>query len=376
VSGAHELPRTQSPGLTWLEEGRRVVAATLVRTVGSSPLDPGAEMLVDDRGAIEGSVTGGCVEGALFEEAQQVLAGAAPRVVRYGISDDEAAAVGLMCGGTVEVFVHELTPDGVEPLAAARRGIEAGQPVAVATVLNGESAGSKMAILEDRTEGGLGVSPLLDRSVENDARGFLGQGESVVRSYGAQGEVLGSELRVYIQSFATPPSMVIFGAIDFSVAVAKLAGLLGYRVTICDARAPFVRSARFEEVAEVVVDWPDRYLAGRSLDERDVVLVFTHDRKFDEPALISALATDAGYIGALGSRRTQRERIERLRAAGVDEDAIARITAPTGLDLGARTPMETAVSILGEVIARRAGRSGASLSEHEQAIHPREAQVP
>lgn len=371
----HELPRTQSSGLDWLEEGRRVVAAALVRTVGSAPLDPGAEMLVDDRGMIEGSVTGGCVEGALFEEAQQVLAGGPPRVMRYGVSDESAAGVGLMCGGTVEVFVHELGEASSEALTEARRLVEAGEPVAVATLLDGESAGSKMTISKSGTVGGLRLNDLLDHSVENDARGFLGQGESVVRRYGAGGEVLGADLRVYIQSFATPPAMVIFGAIDFSVAVARLARQLGYVVTICDARVPFVQTRRFQEVADVVVDWPDRHLADRQLGERDVVLVFTHDSKFDEPALISALQTGAGYIGALGSRKTHCDRTERLRAAGIDEDGIARIAAPCGLDIGARTPMETAVSVLAEVIARHAGREGCSLSEENAPIHAREASV-
>jgi xanthine dehydrogenase accessory factor len=184
---------------------------------------------------------------------------------------------------------------------------------------------------------------------------------------------MGADLAVYIQAFSTQPRMVIFGAIDFSAEMAKVASQIGYRVTICDARGPFVKSPRFSRAAEVVVDWPDRYLVGEDLSGRDVVLVFTHDAKFDEPALIGALATDAGYIGALGSRKTQARRVERLRDAGLDEEAVARIHAPCGLDIGARTPPETVISILAEVIAVRTGRAGESLRDTSGPIHPQAA---
>ena len=326
-------------------------------------------MLVDDGTNIEGSVTGGCVEGALVEEAQRILGGEAARIVTYGVSDEEAAGVGLMCGGTVRVFVHEHRGDALEALDAVAGARAADEPVAVATLLDGDGAGAKMAILSDRVVGGLGVTELLDRSVQRDARGQLDEGISRLRRYGAGGEVMGADLAVYIQAFSTQPRMVIFGAIDFSAEMAKVASEIGYRVTICDARGPFVKSPRFSRAAEVVADWPDRYLEGEDLSDRDVVLVFTHDAKFDEPALIGALATDAGYIGALGSRKTQARRVARLRDAGVDEEAIARIHAPCGLDIGARTPPETVVSILAEVIAVRTGRAGESLRETSGPIH-------
>jgi xanthine dehydrogenase accessory factor len=370
------LPTSESIAAGWLREGRRVVDAMLVERIGSAPLDPGAQMLVDERGTIEGSVTGGCVEAALVEEAQEILAGAAPKVVTYGISDEEAAGVGLMCGGTVRIFLHEQHPAWLEALDAVAEARAAGRPVALATLLDGDRAGSKLAILADRTVGGLGVSELLDRSVQRDALGQLDEGVSRVRRYGAGGEVMGSELGVYIQAFATRPRMVIFGAIDFSAEMANLADAIGYQVTICDARQPFADSRRFSDVAEVVVDWPDRYMEGQELGPRDVVLVFTHDAKFDEPALISALATDAGYIGALGSRRTQESRRERLAEAGIDDESIARLHAPSGLDIGARTPVETAVSILAEVIAARTGRQGESLRDTSGPIHPGAAADP
>src|SRR5215211_2836992 len=327
--------------LEWLDEGRRVVAAALVETVGSAPLDPGAVMLVDDSGRIEGSVTGGCVEGALVEEAQGVLAGAPPRVATYGMSD----------------------------------AIEAERPVALATLLEGPGAGAMMVVTKDGTVGSLGMTELLDKSVEREARGFLDQGRSALRRYSRRGEVMGSEIGVAIQAFSLPPTMVIFGAIDFSAALAKIADDIGYRVTIVDAREAFLQSPRFSEHAEVVVDWPDRYLARRLLGPNDAVLVFTHDPKFDEPALLAALASDAGYIGALGSRRTQADRTRRLREAGVTDEELARINSPCGLDVGARTPAETAIAVLGEILALRAGLRGGRLSEASGPIHSRPAEA-
>jgi len=366
------VPSSQAIASEWLAAGRRVVAATLIERIGSAPLDPGAEMLVSDDGRIEGTVTGGCVEGALAQEAQAILGGEPARVSTYGISDEEAAGVGLMCGGTVRVFVHEISADAAPVLDAVRGELEAGRPVALATLLDGERAGAKLAVTESGVVGSLGVTELLDRSVARDARGFLDEGVSRVRRYGGGGEVMGDELGVYIQAFATRPKMIIFGAIDFSVAVARLAREVGYEVTICDARKAFASSPRFSSVAEVVIDWPDRFMEGRTLGPRDVVLVFTHDRKFDEPALTAALASGAGYVGALGSRRTHEQRRERLLEAGLSAEEIDRIHAPCGLDLGARTPEETAVSILAEVIAARTGRSGESLSRTEGPIHPPE----
>jgi xanthine dehydrogenase accessory factor len=252
---------------------------------------------------------------------------------------------------------------------AALDATREGRPAALATLLDGETAGAKLAVAGDTVVGTLGGTELLDRSVARDARGFAEQGVSVVRRYGGDGATAGDdELRVYIQSFAPPPEMVIFGAVDFSAALATHARALGYHVTICDARAAFARSPRYTEVADVVIAWPQDYLAGRRLGPRDAVLVFTHDPKFDEPAVVAGLASGAGYIGAMGSRRTQTARFERLRAAGVDEEQLARIAGPCGLDIGARTPEETAISVLAEIIARRTGRAGAPLVETSGSI--------
>jgi len=363
------MPAAERTAAAWLREGTRVVAATLVERIGSAPLDPGAQMLIGDDGRIEGSVTGGCVEAALVEEAQRIFAGGPAHVAAYGISDEEAAGVGLMCGGAVRVFVHELDPDSADRLERTAAAIEDGEPVAVATLLDGDAAGAKMAIFPDEVLGALAPEGLLDRSVIREARGFLDKGVSTIRHYGSGGEVMGSELSVYIQAFATRPRMVIFGAIDFSAAMAKLAVEVGYEVTIVDARRPFLESPRFSEAAETVVSWPDDYLAEQRLGPRDAVLVFTHDPKFDEPALLAALAGDAGYIGALGSRRTHEKRLVRLREAGALEEHLERIHSPCGLDIGARTPAETSVSILAELIAVRSGRAGASLAKTSGPIH-------
>ena len=354
--------------LEWLDDGRPMAIATLVETEGSSPLEIGAMMLVDGEDNIEGSVTGGCVEGALVEEAREVLAGGEARLRTYGITDEQAVDVGLMCGGTVHIFIEAIRDEPRSVLAEAVRSALDERPAAVATLVDGDDAGSRIAVIDGDVSGGLGLD-FLDRTVTRETRGMLAQGITALRRYGADGAAMGSDLRVSVRSFAEPPRMVIFGAIDFSVATAALARQLGYRVAIVDPREPFLRSRRFSAVAEVAVGWPDRYLKGQELSDRDVVLVFTHDSKLDEPALVSGLASGAGYVGALGSRRTQAKRVERLLAAGVPQDEIDRIAAPCGLDIGARTPPETAVSILAEVIAKQNARAADPLSESEGPIH-------
>jgi len=354
---------TREATLRWITEGRRFATAVLVEVLGSAPLDPGANMLIDEKGAIEGSVTGGCVEGALVEEAQRVLAGGAPVVKTYGISDELAGDVGLMCGGTVRIIVSEVTEDVAPALVAALLAEGEGRPAAIATLLDGPNTGRRLAIVDGETTGELGVTELLDRSVSREAAGLLARGVTLIRRYGSDGSTMGDDLRVHVLSYATPPRLIVFGAIDFSAAVARLARDIGYHVTICDARRPFLQSGRFEAAHELVFEWPDRYLDGVELGERDVVLVFTHDAKFDEPALIGALRTGAGYIGALGSRNTQERRRERLLESGVAAQDIERISAPCGLDIGAASPTETAISVLGEVIAVQTGRAGGRLGE-------------
>ncbi|HVW48237.1 MAG TPA: XdhC family protein [Solirubrobacterales bacterium] len=356
----------------WLRGGRRVVAALLVGVEGSAPLEPGAMMLVADDGAIEGSITGGCVEAALVEEARAVLAGGPPRTAIYGISDELAGSVGLTCGGTVHVFVHELSGDAAEVEASARDAAAAGRPVAIATLLDGAGAGGKLAVVDGEAVGGFGGPELLDHSVARDAAGMLAQGRSGIRHYGEDGATLGTALAVHIHVYAPPPKMLIFGAIDFSAALAEIAAGIGYEVTIADPRVPFLGSPRFERAATTLAVWPEDAFDRVELGPRDAVLVFTHDPKFDQPALLGALEADVGYVGALGSRKTTADRLRRLREAGLGEEKLARLHAPCGLDIGAATPEEVAISVLAEVIAERSGRGGASLSEGSDAIHPRE----
>jgi xanthine dehydrogenase accessory factor len=254
---------------------------------------------------------------------------------------------------------------------ALRDALRAEEPVALATVIDGSAAGAKLLVRPGGPPLGSLGDPDLDRVATRDALGELEAGLTSTRHYGAHGEARERAVAVFIESFAPPPRMVIFGAVDFTAALVKAAKLLGFRVTVCDARAVFATRQRFPEADDVVNDWPDRHLAkiGPELGRRDAVCVLTHDAKFDVPAILAALETDVGYLGAMGSRRTHANRVERLRDAGVEEAGLARIMAPIGLDLGARTPEETAVSICAEIIARRTGRDAPSLRDTKGAIH-------
>jgi xanthine dehydrogenase accessory factor len=366
---------TQQLTASWLSEGRRVAQALLVEVEGSAPLPAGAMMIIDGEGSIEGSITGGCVEGALVTEAEALLAGpdAAPaRLLTYGISDELAGTVGLMCGGIVHILVSRLAGEAAQVERAALEAHAAGRPAAVATLLDGPTAGARLAIVDDGVIGRLHVNELLDRNVAREAAGLLEEGKTTLRRFGADGATLGDDLRVHIRAYALPPRMIIVGAIDFSAALAPFAAQIGYDVTIIDARDRFVRSPRFSAAARVQVGWPQDVMAGLELGPRDSVLVFTHDPKFDEPALIAALATGAGYIGALGSRQTTADRERRLRDAGVGDADLARVHAPCGLDIGSRTAEETAISVLAEIIADRARRTGTPLQATSGPIHGRD----
>jgi xanthine dehydrogenase accessory factor len=345
-----------------------------VEVEGSAPLPVGAMMVIDDQGNIDGSITGGCVEGAVVTEAEAMLAeGSAPaKMLRYGISDELAGTVGLMCGGIVHILVYELRGEAAEVERAVLMAHSDGRPAAVATLVDGDSAGHRLAVIDNQLIGSLGASDLLDRNVAREAQGLLEEGKTTLRRFGSDGATLGDDIRVHIRAYALPPKMWIFGAIDFSAALAPFASQIGYEVTICDARDRFARSRRFSSVASVKVGWPQDVMTDVDLGPRDAVLVFTHDPKFDEPALISALATNAGYIGALGSRQTTADREDRLRRAGVEEADLARIHAPCGLDIGSRTAEETAVSVLAEIIAVRAERAGTPLRQTSGPIHGRD----
>jgi xanthine dehydrogenase accessory factor len=358
----------------WWETGEPFGLATVVRTFRSAPREPGAALAASGGGEVTGSVSGGCVEGAVYELAREVIETGAPVLQTYGVSDDDAFAVGLTCGGILDVFVERVSRDEFAELGQVAAAVERGEPVAVATVIAGPGrVGARRVIWGTdaaRPSGGsLGAGERLDSAADDDARGMLAQGLTGVRRYGAHGERRGDELSVFVSSFAPPPRMLVFGAIDFAAAVARVGKFLGYRVTVCDARGLFATQARFPDADEVVVGWPHRYLDGVDTDNRTVICVLTHDPKFDVPLLDVALRRPAAYIGAMGSRRTHEDRIARLRQAGLTEAELARLRSPIGLDLGARTPEETAVSVAAELIQLRWGGSGRPLTQTSGRIH-------
>ncbi|WP_298349153.1 XdhC family protein [Ferrimicrobium sp.] len=388
--------------LQWRAQGKRCSLATVVAVEGSGPREPGALMAVNEDGEVVGSVSGGCVEGAVVTEALLRLDAPEPilrsfgilgtetpkeaTTLAFGFSDDEAVAVGLTCGGTFHILVQPEPPGYLDRLAEA---LQEDTPFVIATVYSVNedldsyfveenravvppAVGASMLILGDgEVLGSLGNADL-DRVVARDAAGVLQQAQGTRRSYGRRGQSRSREVAVVMAVSAPPPTMLIFGAVDFSDALAQAAKLLGYRVVVVDARAVFATEARFPKADEVVVAWPNDYLTtwGASLSERDAICILTHDPKFDVPAIEAALATRAGYIGVMGSRRTQADRVSRLVTQGIAVEEIRqRVCGPIGLDIGARTPQETAVSILAEIIARRERRLAGSLSESAGPIH-------
>jgi xanthine dehydrogenase accessory factor len=352
----------------WYDTGRPVGLATVVGTSSSAPRQPGAAMAVSSDGEAVGSVSGGCVEGAVYDLATDVLTGSGPVLQTYGYSDSDAFAVGLTCGGSVTVFVQSVQAAEQPQLGEVLTAVDAHEPVALATVIAGGDPGGRRAVWPDRVAGTLGNEGL-DAAVTDDARGMLEQGTTGQRHYGARGERRRDEVTVFVEAFQPPPRMLVFGAIDFAAAVARIGKFLGYRVTVCDARAVFATVRRFPDADEVVVEWPHRFLARTPVDARTVICVLTHDPKFDVPLLEVALRTPAGYIGAMGSRRTHDDRLARLREVGLTDAELARVHSPIGLDLGARTPEETAVAIAAEIVAGRWGGTGRPLGETEGAIH-------
>ena len=355
--------------LPWYREGGRFAVATVVRTWSSSPRPIGAAMAVSETGEVIGSVSGGCVEGAVYEVAQEVLESGQPQMVTYGVSDSDAFQVGLTCGGTLELFVQPVDAASFEHLEVLAEAVQARQPVALATVVAGaDGLGGRLLVTAGQTYGSLGGGRL-DQAVTDDARGMLGLGRTGLLHLGRDGERRVEELSVFVESYAPPPRMIVFGAIDFAVAMARIGKFLGFHVTVCDARPVFATRRRFPDVDEVVVAWPHKYLEQVEVDERTVLCVLTHDPKFDVPLLAVALGTKACYVGAMGSRRTHLDRLQRLREVGVSEQDLAGMSSPIGLDLGARTPEETAVSIAAEIIARMWGGTGQPLTSMSAPIH-------
>lgn len=303
---------------SWSADGLRAASATVVKTERSAPREPGASLAVSEKGDIVGSVTGGCVEPAVYEEARAVLAGDGPRLVEYGIADEQAFDVGLPCGGTVHVFVNMVERDLVDELAGA---VRAERPVALAVEISGSEIGAQRLVPRDER---------LEPGIEGDT---------------------------FFLPFLPRPRMYVFGAVDHAAALASAGRLLGYHVTVSDARARFVTAERIPDADELVVGWPDDVLRDSPVDERTAVCVLTHDHKLDVPALKAALASRAGYIGAMGSRRTTEAREALLRDEGVSEEELARIKAPIGLDIGSRTPAEVAIAVAAQIVATRRGRA-------------------
>jgi xanthine dehydrogenase accessory factor len=323
------------------------------------------------------------VEGAVYELAEQVLASGEPARERYGFSADNVFAVGLTCGGELDVFVQPASPEANPGLLAAIEAAGAGEPVALARVIGGTAglAGCGIAVFADRHVGSVGNAGL-DSSIVDDVRAMLGRGQTGRRQFARDGTCAiafdvdaSPEVEVFVESWTTPAKMLVFGAIDFAAAVAGIGRFLGYHVVVCDARETFTTPERFPQAHEVVVEWPHRYLASTHTDGRTVVCVLTHDPKFDIPLLTEALRRPLGYVGALGSRRTHADRLRMLHEEGLTETEIARLRAPIGLDIGARTPEETAVSIAAELIALQRGGTGGPLTTTVGPIHREPLQI-
>jgi xanthine dehydrogenase accessory factor len=358
----------------WFTEGREMAVATVVAVHGSAPRAPGAALAVDSAGTVTGSVSGGCVEGAVYDLCRQALADGRPVRERFGYDADDDAddafAVGLTCGGVLDVLVVPVRAgDPVrEVYEAAVAVAAAGEPAALARVVVGPDPydGRALLVRADGTHtGGLGGDRALDRTVAAEAHAFLDAGRT------GTVEVSRCEvpLTVLVETSVPPPRLIVFGAVDFTAALVRAGKLLGHHVTVCDARPVFATRARFPEADEVVVDWPHRYLDRTPVDTRTALCVLTHDAKFDVPLLRRALRLPLAYVGAMGSRRTHEDRVRRLREAGVTEAELSRLRSPIGLDLGARTPEETAVSIAAELVAVRRGGTGAPLTGADVPIH-------
>ena len=324
----------------WRSRGERIALARVVATRRSAPRPVGSKLAISESGDLAGSVSGGCVESEVYEAAQDVLHGGEPRLLTYGISDDLALSVGLPCGGEIDVWVDEPDPDLLEQLADVVRADRH------AVVLTDLEDGSQRLALD-------GEDPQTDELIR-------GGHSRVVELEGR---------RVFADVFGPPPSLLVYGAVDTADALCAAASAIGWRTIVADARGRFATSERIPNADEIIVAWPEDTLAQVEPDHTTAIVVLTHDDKFDLPLLAAALETDAFYIGALGSRKNQERRRERLLDAGVDEEAIDRIRGPAGLDIGAQTPAETAISILAEILAVRADRSGGPLKTASGRIH-------
>jgi xanthine dehydrogenase accessory factor len=337
----------------WRSRGERVALATVVATRRSAPRPVGAKLGVSEGGELAGSVSGGCVENEVYGAAREVLGGGRGRLLTYGISDDFALEVGLPCGGEIDVFVG--APDE-EVLVLALEVAERGERAVQFTVLDGPDVGAELLVLENGEVVGSGPTDLAEH------------GRELIR--GKRSRTLELEGRtVFADVLGPPPRVLVFGAVDTAEALCKAARMIGWRTIVADARGKFATAERIPSADELIVGWPEDVLARVEADHDTAIVVLTHEEKFDVPAIAGALATEAFYVGAMGSRRAQESRRERLAEAGIGEEALARVFGPSGLDLGAQSPAETGLSVLAEILAVRAGRAGGHLRETRGRIH-------
>lgn len=350
--------------------GQQVALATVVRTTGSAPRPVGTMMAVAADGRVAGSLSGGCVEGSVCAIAEEVIASRRPQLHRFGYSDGDAFSTGLTCGGELEVLVEPIAAADLAALATAGAAEEVSGAVVVVAHPDPRLVGARW-LVGDRPDARLGTG--LAAAVEADAPALMQAGQTRELTYGEDGQRVDDDVRVLVTTWATAPRLIVFGAVDFAAALARLAPLTGYRVTVCDARPVFATRARFPGT-EVVLDRPHRYLAAEAeagrLDARTAVCVLTHDPKFDVPALEVALGLDLAYVGAMGSRRAHEDRMARLREAGVPAPRLARLHSPIGLDIGAATPEETALAIMAEIVLDRSRATGRPLSQTSGPIRP------
>ncbi len=331
--------------ITWQQAGEDIALATVVQTWGSSPRGVGARMGITAGGKMTGSVSGGCVEAAVIESAQEVIRTRRPRLLHFGVADETAWEVGLACGGSIEVFVQPLDPQRFEAL---RRAIEAGQPAADVTILRGpqDLLGQGLVWAEGQDLSATLTGELLEGATQA-ARSALAEGQP------CRAALPGEEMEVFVDVILPAPTLVIVGGVHISIALARLAKVLGYQTVIIDPRRAFANPERFTDADRLIQAWPDEALDSLSLSHSAAVAVLTHDPKLDDPALLKALPGPAFYVGALGSKTTQARRRARLLAAGLSEAQVDRLHAPIGLDLDARSPEEIALAILAEIVAAR-----------------------
>ncbi len=344
----------------WSQRGHGVAVATVVDTKKSAPQPPGTKMAINEGGALIGAVSGGCVEGAVVEVAEGLLAGGPPRLLHYGIADEDAWDVGLPCGGEISVWVERYDLDG---LAAQFSALALdGARAALVTVLEGPDPGAKLLVAADREPVGSLGDPDLDAAGVAIANEALWSERSELHEHGAA--------KMFVDVAAPPPRLIVVGAVDFAGPLTEVAVVAGWRAFVVDPRVRFATPDRFPAAERVIAAWPQTALAALApIDPATAIAVLTHDPKLDDDALTAALSSNAGYIGAMGSRRAQTKRRERLLAAGIEEAELDRIAAPIGLDLGALSSAETALSIMGEIIALRHGRTGGRLITASGRIH-------